>query len=170
MNLFVDEDRPDRAINILNQLIDLDNGYVSLRDEIIDRYKSQIDENPNDYKAHFNLGVVYKELQMWKQAIEQFQTTRKSKEFVLESHNMLGISFAQQPPMLNLAVKTLEKGLELKGFEKTDYVELHYNLGTLYEKMGKDKKALSQYESVLAIDSHFRDTAERLKQLKKKGK
>jgi tetratricopeptide (TPR) repeat protein len=166
VSLYLEEDNPARAIGTLQRLIDIDPSFASLKDEIIESYRGKIQENPEDYHAHFNLGVVYKELKLWKQAIEQFQTTRKSKDHVLESHNMLGICFAQQPPMQNLAVKTLEKGLELKGFDRKDYIELHYNLGVLYEKMGKTKKAAAQYESVLAIDPHYGDASELLRQLK----
>jgi len=168
VDLYLKEDKPAKAVGVLKQLIELDESYSSLKDKIIDHYKALIEKDPKDYKAHFNLGIVYKELAMWKQAIEQFQITRKSPEYVLESHNMLGIAFSEQPAMVNLAIKTLEKGLKLKGFKEKDYIDLHYNLGKLYEKVKKFEKAIEEYQAVLAIDPHYKDTAELLKNLKKK--
>jgi len=121
-------------------------------------------------KAHFFLGIIYKELQMWTKAIEQFQTTRKSKEYVLESQAMLGACFSQQPPMLSLAVKTLEKGLETPGFKPKDYIDLHYQLGVIHMNQRKYDKALGEFQAVVALDSHYKDTAELLKDVKAKIK
>jgi tetratricopeptide (TPR) repeat protein len=170
VDLYLDADKPAESIQILSKLMEIDNSYTSKKNRIINDYVARVKDNPNDYKLNFDLGIIYKELEMWKQAIEQFQVTRKSNEYVLDSHTMLGVCFAQQPPMINLAVKTLEKGLELKGFPERKYLELHYHLGVLYERLGKVKNAINEYKEVIAIDSHYRDTAELLKNLKEKSK
>jgi tetratricopeptide (TPR) repeat protein len=141
-----------------------------LKQKILNHYKTKVQDDSNDYRSQFNLGIIYKEMEMWKQAIEQFQITRKSNEHVLKSHNMLGICFAQQPPMISLAVKTLTKALELKGFEDKEYIDIHYNLGKLHEKLGKFDLAIEEYQQVLAIDSYYKDTAELLKNIKEKIK
>ncbi|MFP4497505.1 MAG: tetratricopeptide repeat protein [Vulcanimicrobiota bacterium] len=167
VKLYLQEERPSKAISILLELIQKDDSYEDLKKNIIDDYKSRIAEDTKDYKAHFHLGIIYKELKKWKQAIEQFQTTRKSKDYVLESHNMLGICFAQQPSMVSLAIKTLEKGIKLKGFEKKDYIDLHYNLGKLYQGIKKYEKAADEFQAILTLDSHYKDTVDLLKEVKK---
>ncbi len=166
IKLYLAVDKPSDAVRVLKKLIELDKSYKSMEKEIMDEFKQKIKDNPNDFKAHFNLGMVYKELEMWTKAIEQFQQTRKSNDYVLESHGMLGVCFFQQPPMRNLAVKTLEKGLRLKGFKPEDYIDLHYQLGILYNSMGKSKKAVKEMEAVLKIDPHYKDTAEILETIK----
>lgn len=166
IKLYLAVDKPSEAVKVLRKLIELDKSYKSMEKEIMDEFKQKIKDNPNDFKAHFNLGMVYKELELWTKAIEQFQQTRKSNDYVLESHGMLGVCFFQQPPMRNLAVKTLEKGLRLKGFKPEDYIDLHYQLGILYNSMGKSKKAVKEMEAVLKIDPHYKDTVEILESIK----
>lgn len=166
IKLYLSVDKPSDAVRVLKKLIELDKSYKSMEKDIMDEFKQKIKDNPNDFKAHFNLGMVYKELEMWTKAIEQFQQTRKSNDYVLESHGMLGVCFFQQPPMRNLAVKTLEKGLRLKGFKPEEYIDLHYQLGILYNSMGKSKKAVKEMEAVLKIDPHYKDTAEILESIK----
>jgi lipoprotein NlpI len=80
---------------------------------------------------------------------------------------MLGACFSQQPPMLSLALKTLEKGLQLPGFSPKDYIDLHYQLGVLHKQARKYDKALGEFQAVVALDSHYKDTAELLKEVKK---
>lgn len=170
VKLYLREEKPSKATRVLKRLIELDSSYNGMKNEIIDHYLTDIKKNPSDYKLRFYLGIVYKELRMWKQAIEQFQQTRKSNDYVLESHSMLGVCFAQQPPMRNLAIKTLEKGLQLPGFKPKDYIELHYQLALLYEKTRKYKKALEELQAVVSLDSYYKDAAEVLKKVKKKIK
>jgi len=168
VRLYLREDKPGEAIKVLKSLKELDSSYKSMQDEIIKEFKEKIKADRSDTKAHFNLGMIYKELEMWTKAIEQFQQTRKSNLYVLESHALLGICFSQQPPMRNLAVKTLEKGLRLKGFKPKDYIDLHYQLALLYESMKKSKKAKKELEAVLAIDAYYKDAAEILKRVNEK--
>jgi len=170
VKLYIQEEKPSKATQVLKKLIELDSSYNEMKNEIIDQHLEDIKKNPSDFKLRFHLGIIYKELEMWKQAIEQFQQTRKSSDYVLESHSMLGICFAQQPPMRSLAIKTLEKGLQLPGFKPKDYIELHYQLALLYEKNRKYKKAVEELQAVVSLDSHFRDAAEILKKVKKKVK
>lgn len=168
VRLYLGENIPAKAIQILKKLIDLDSSYKTMQTEIINQFQKKIDENPEDTKAHFNLGIIYKELEMWTKAIEQFQHTRKSDDYVLDSHVMLGVCFSQQPPMVNLAVKTLEKGLQLKGYKPEDYVELHYQLAVLHNSRKKYNEAFSEFQAVVAIDPHYKDAADLLKEVKKK--
>ena len=168
VRLSLDADKPGDAIRVLKKLIELDSSYKSMEGDIISEFKQKIKDDPNDFKAHFNLGMIYKELEMWTKAIEQFQQTRKSNDYVLESHVMLGVCFSQQPPMRNLAIKTLEKGLRLKGFKPQDYIDLHYQLAVLYHTTKKAKKALKEIEEVIKIDPNYKDASELYENMKKK--
>ncbi|MCL5035794.1 MAG: tetratricopeptide repeat protein [Chloroflexi bacterium] len=167
VGLLLKEGDAPRAIRILEKLIAMDSSYTDLRDEILNEYSSKVSEHPEDMKARFQLGLIYKELGNLDEAIEQFQRTRKSTEFMLASYNMLGVCFAIKPgfSMQDTAVKQFKRGLEAADADEEDKQELRYNLARLYEDRSMLTESLNLYNQILGVDINYRDVKARIQQI-----
>jgi tetratricopeptide (TPR) repeat protein len=63
------------------------------------------------------------------------------------------------------AADYLEAGIKLSS-SKDELLELHYQLGELYEREGAKDKARNVFESLSQLDPNYRDVAERLARLR----
>ncbi|MBM3463771.1 MAG: tetratricopeptide repeat protein [Armatimonadetes bacterium] len=160
--------KPREAITTLNDLIKIDSGNAAIRDTILADYKARVQANADDANSRFTLGVMYKELGLLDHAIEQFQETRKVRDLMLASYNMLGQCFALKKGfnMLDLAIKQFRKGLEQKGYRDEEYQELRFHLAELHNQKNEVEEALKLYEDVYSIDINYRDVADRIRQIK----
>jgi tetratricopeptide (TPR) repeat protein len=165
ISCYLAENRPQEAVALLNKLLEMDPANSALRDRMLEDYQRRAEESPDDIRSRFNLGVIYKELSMLDNAIEQFQQTKRYPEMLLQSYNMLGLCFAEKPGMRDVAVKQFKKGLETKGYKDEEYLELNYNLARLYEGWGMLAEALKYYQDAYSSDISFRDVSQRLKQI-----
>jgi len=165
ISCYLEENRPQEAVAMLNKLMEIDPSNATLRDQILEDYQKRAEESPDDLRSRFNLGVIYKELSMLDNAIEQFQQTKRYPEMLLQSYNMLGICFAEKPGMRDVAVKQFKKGLETKGYKDEEYLELNYNLARLYESWGMLAEGLKYYQDAYSADISFRDVSQRIKQI-----
>lgn len=165
ISCYLEENRPQEAVAMLNKLMEIDPSNATLRDQILEDYQKRAEESPDDLRSRFNLGVIYKELSMLDNAIEQFQQTKRYPEMLLQSYNMLGICFAEKPGMRDVAVKQFKKGLETKGYKDEEYLELNYNLARLYESWGMLAEALKYHQDAYSADISFRDVSQRIKQI-----
>ena len=62
-----------------------------------------------------------------------------------------------------LAVKQLERGLEISQTSGGDSMGIHYNLGLAYEALEDMDKAREHYEEVYIVDVTFRDISDKMK-------
>jgi len=134
--------------------------------EILEQFKRGIDENldTDDYQAHYDLGVAFKEMGLLDEAIAEFQKALRAPDGRLRTSEALGIAFfdkgqfAISETVLRRAVETAEGGDEAK-------IGLLYWLGRAAEAQGKLEEAVTSYERALAVDIRFMDLHERLQRL-----
>jgi tetratricopeptide (TPR) repeat protein len=134
--------------------------------EILEQFKRGIEQNldTEDYQAHYDLGVAFKEMGLLDEAISEFQKALRAPEGRLRTSEALGICFFQkgQPPVaeavLRRAVDSLDGGDDAK-------IGLLYWLGRALEAQGKEADALASYERALAVDIRFLDLSDRIHRL-----
>ena len=134
--------------------------------EILEQFKRGIDQNieSDDYQAHYDLGVAFKEMGLLDEAIAEFQKALRSPEGRLRTSEALGICFydksqyAISETVLRRAAETVDGGDEAK-------IGLLYWLGRAAEAQGKTVDALGAYERALAVDIRFMDLSERMHRL-----
>ncbi len=162
--------------NILDQLMDeevvtpvfheseLDS--KSLDDIIADFKTGVIEEGEDeDYDNHFKLGLAFKDMGLYDEAIGEFQIAAKDEEHYSSCCEMLGDCYLEKG-IYSLAVEELSNGLELAtGVE--DKIKFKYKLGIAYEKNGHIDQAIEMYESVAAENSDYEQVATRLELAKK---
>lgn len=132
-------------------------------DEMLRRFKRGVAANveAEDYDAHYDLGVAYKEMGLVDEAIAQFQRALKGPAQRVRSYEALGHCFVekQQYP---IAAALLQRATEIPGSDDQQLVGVLYLLGFAMEHMGRPAEALPYYLRVFAVDIEFRDIAERV--------
>ena len=134
--------------------------------EILEQFKRGIDENldSDDYQAHYDLGVAFKEMGLLDEAIAEFQKALHAPEGRLRTSEALGMAFfekgqfAVSEAVLRRAVDSADGGDEAK-------IGLIYWLGRALEAQGKGGDAILSYERAMAVDIRFMDLGDRIHRL-----
>jgi tetratricopeptide (TPR) repeat protein len=134
--------------------------------EILEQFKRGIEANldSEDYQAHYDLGIAFKEMGLLDEAIAEFQKALHSPEGRLRTSEALGICFYDKgqygisETVLRRAVETVDIGDEAK-------IGLLYWLGRAAEAQGKETEAITSYERALAVDIRFMDLSDRMHRL-----
>ena len=124
-----------------------------------------------DYETHYNLGLAYKEMDLFEDALEEFQiastltTPGDGSPRYLQCCNLLGHCF-MQTGVPEVAVKWLTKGLNVPNISDEERMALTYELGAAYEQAGDLDHALESFTEVYGVNVSYRNVNERLKMLK----
>ena len=86
----------------------------------------------------------------------------RSDQLQLRSLEMIGHCFLllDNP---RLAVKQLNRGLEIAMNTGGDNLGIHYNLGLAYEALNESEKAREHFEEVYIVDVTFREISDKMK-------
>jgi tetratricopeptide (TPR) repeat protein len=120
-----------------------------------------------DYAAHFNLGITYKEMDLIEEAIDEFKKAMKEKSWRLKSLEMLGLCHElidedkRAEDIYNMVIKT-------KNFRDDEKPAFLYHLGNLYARQRNFSGALKQYKRIIEIDQDFADVKQKIEILNKK--
>lgn len=134
--------------------------------EALSQFKRGIDENidAEDFQAHYDLGIAFKEMGLLDEAIAQFQKALRAPEGRLKTSEQLGIAFfdksryAIAEAVLRRAIDSLPGGDEEK-------IGSMYWLGRALEEQRRYDEALRFYERALAVDIRFLDVSDRVHRL-----
>ncbi|MBA3258695.1 MAG: tetratricopeptide repeat protein [Gemmatimonadales bacterium] len=134
--------------------------------EILDQFKRGIEQNidSEDYQAHYDLGIAFKEMGLLDEAIAEFQKALRAPDGRLRTSEALGQCFFEKgqhaiaETVLRRAVETVDGGDDSK-------IGLLYWLGRAAEAQGKDPAAIASYERAMAVDIRFMDLGERIHRL-----
>ncbi|MDQ4123741.1 MAG: tetratricopeptide repeat protein [Acidobacteriota bacterium] len=127
-----------------------------------------------DFETHYNLGLAYKEMGLFDDAVEEFQNAVKMVSVgdgtprFLQCCNLIGHCFVEKG-MPDLAIKWYQRGLDAPGHSEEEYQALRYELGTAYEKTGEKEKAIAQFTEIYAVNVAYRGVGEKLKNLQLVG-
>jgi hypothetical protein len=118
----------------------------------------------DDHQAHYDLGTTYLEMELFDDAVAEFEIAARGGEFALPSQEMLGYCFLRKG-QIDLAIRELEKALALPGYEDHHRLGIHYNLGIACGVTDREAEAIEHFQKILEIDPNFRDTRSRLERL-----
>ena len=114
----------------------------------IEDAKEEVRNNPDDARAHYNLGYAYGNSGKYEEAIESYKHAIRIDPDYAEAHNELGPAYANTG-MTEKAIKSLKKAIEID----PDFATAHFNLGLVYELFNDRSSALDQYEILKKLDS-----------------
>lgn len=118
----------------------------------------------DDFQAHYDLGTTYMEMELFDEAAAEFELSSRGEDFALASQEMLGYCFLRKG-QIDLALRELEKGLAIDGYQDEHKLGLFYNLGIACGVVDREQEAIGHFQRILEIDPEFRDTRSRLERL-----
>jgi tetratricopeptide (TPR) repeat protein len=149
----------------------IDPGLAEIFEEYRVSAESEAGSNGNgDYETHYNLGLAYKEMDLFEEALEEFQIAvglvgaDDGTPRYLQCCNLLGHCFMQKG-VPQLAVKWFNKGFNTPGASEDERQALRYELAGAYEQVGDLHRAIDLFTEVYGINVSYRGVNERLREL-----
>jgi tetratricopeptide (TPR) repeat protein len=134
--------------------------------EILAAFRQQITSGIDaaDSASHYDLGIAFKEMGLWDDAVTQLQRALRAGASPLATMELLGECYHEKGEY-DLAARVLHRAEALPGKTDGDLAGVRYWLGRAHEALGAADAARASYQRVGAVDRGFRDVAERLEAL-----
>jgi tetratricopeptide (TPR) repeat protein len=134
--------------------------------EMLAQFKRGIEANieEEDWQAHYDLGVAFKEMGLLDEAIAEFQKALRSPAGRLRTAEALGGCFYDKG-QFSVAGTVMRRAVETDSSGDEAKIGLLYWLGRCEEEMKRVPEALTFYQRVFALDIRFQDVRERVKRL-----
>jgi len=118
-------------------------------------------------KDHYDLGNVYREMQLWDAAAAEFEQARHDSPLRLRASLAVAECMVE---MSNLhgALEILQTESRNGSGSPQEQLNLHYQLGVVFEMLGNFREALQQFEIVYQQNSRHADAEEKIQTLRKR--
>lgn len=141
--------------------------------EIFEEYRESAEAESNgngDYETHYNLGLAYQEMDLFEEALEEFQiavglvSPDDGTQRYLQCCNLLGHCFLKKN-VPQLAIKWLSRGLEAPNTSDDQRQALRFDLAAAYEQAGELNRAMDIFTEIYGVNVSYRGVNERLRSL-----
>ena len=141
--------------------------------EIFEEYRVSAEAETHgngDYETHYNLGLAYHEMDLFEEALEEFQiaiglcSPDDGTARYLQCCNLLGHCFMQKG-VPQLAVKWFIQGLGAPNTSDDERQALRFDLAAAYERAGDLDRAKDLFTEIYGVNVSYRGVNERLKAL-----
>jgi tetratricopeptide (TPR) repeat protein len=150
----------------------IDPGLAAIFEEYRASSESEGEAAANgDYETHYNLGLASKEMDLFEDALEEFQIAANlsapgdGTPRYLQCCNLLGHCF-MRTGVPELAVKWFTRGLNVPGASDDERMALTYEVGVAHEQAGDLHRALEFFTEVYGSNVSYRNVSEHLRTLK----
>ncbi|TLM67904.1 MAG: tetratricopeptide repeat protein [Deltaproteobacteria bacterium] len=133
--------------------------------ETDDFSRAEPGEEGEDAQSHFDLGIAYKEMGLFDDAIAEFGKAARDPSRRLDCLIMKGQCHAETNDF-DRAEEAFKAALDQMSITEEVRVALQYELGLLYEAAGRLPEALEKFQIVADLDLFFRDVTDKLKSLR----
>ena len=118
--------------------------------------QKRVEKYPTDLAFRFEMGVLYFQAGKIGEATKEFQKAQGNPHKRIAALNYLAQCFAKRK-IFDLAASTLQDAIKEKPVFDEEKKELIYNLGCVFESMGKKEDAIEQFKIIYKVDMSFRD-------------
>ena len=124
----------------------------------------QIDKN--DTETHYSLGIAYKEMCLFDDAINEFQTASQDPQRRIDCLTLEGVCYRDKGDYAK-AEEVFNNTLSLQELAGEEIASVRYELAILFEAEGRQEEALHLYRQVQSANPGFRDAAKKIALLRK---
>jgi tetratricopeptide (TPR) repeat protein len=121
-----------------------------------------------DAATHKDLGMAYKEMGLYDEAIKEFTLVRETPGLAVECHLLIGLCQMERGKFSE-AITEFKSGLYVEGINDGQSHALYFEIGAAYEAISDTKEALYYFEKVAKKDPRFREVNKRIDGLKNKA-
>jgi tetratricopeptide (TPR) repeat protein len=138
-------------------------------EELVSEFRREVFESigEGDYTSHYDLGVAYKGMGLYQEAIEELEIAAKDEKLKLKALEMIGASYIDHDKMDD-AIRVLHEALAVEGHDGKEYFGIYFLLGNCYEKKNDLKNALKSYVNAYGIDKKVQALNEKILKLKQR--
>jgi tetratricopeptide (TPR) repeat protein len=138
----------------------------AILEEVFKEFQKGVEEqlSEEDADTHFNLGIAYREMGLLPEAIREFQVASRDTDYFVESCSNIGVCYQEQG-MWSEATEWYQKALVAPDITPEARVGLRYDLAAAYQSAGDVEQAVGIFEEIVAVNSSYRDVADRLANL-----
>jgi tetratricopeptide (TPR) repeat protein len=131
-------------------------------------FRTDVDEQiaADDMESHYNLGIAYREMGLFSDAIAEFTKAEKDQTRFVDCQTLKGLCWVDQGDFAK-GESSFRAALEGESLAVGQQLSLYYELGALYENWQRPLDALESFKRVADSDLFFRDVADRLDRLRK---
>jgi tetratricopeptide (TPR) repeat protein len=115
----------------------------------------------DDAESHYSLGIAFKEMGLFDEAIAEFRVASKAPERKVDSLVLQGLCYREKGDT-EKAMALLKTGMGIRGLSRDELLTLKYELALLHEGSGNSDEAVALFKEIAAVNSHFRETAQKL--------
>ncbi|MFH2007259.1 MAG: tetratricopeptide repeat protein [bacterium] len=118
----------------------------------------------DDAETHFDVGIAYKEMGMFTDAIGEFRAAMRPHNEV-QCHVMIALCHREQQDLTE-AINEYKKALYCEQITDHEQVDLYFQMGVAYEDLKDPREAMYYYDKVVHRVAGYRDVDDRLANLK----
>ena len=120
--------------------------------------QKRVEKYPTDLAIRYEMGVLYFQTGKIGEAIGELQKAKGNPYKRLAAMSLLAQCFAKRK-MFDLASRTLQDAIKEKTIFDDEKKDLIYNLGCVFEAMGKKEDAVEQFKQIYESDIGYKDVA-----------
>jgi tetratricopeptide (TPR) repeat protein len=138
-------------------------------EELVSEFRREVFESigEGDYHSHYDLGVAYKGMGLFQEAVEEFEIAARDDGLKLKALEMTGSCYLEYDK-IDDAIRVLHEGLATEGHADQDYFGVYFLLGSCHERKNDLKSALKSYVDAYNIDKKVPALNQKILQLKQK--
>ncbi|MBE9529613.1 MAG: tetratricopeptide repeat protein, partial [Proteobacteria bacterium] len=129
--------------------------------ETFDEFRTGLEDQlrREDTETHYNLGIAYMEMELYKEASKEFKVALKDPSLELDCYSRLGMS-AMAESNADEAITYFKKALKVEeGWSEDERKGCMYELALAYEAAQNRAEAAALFTEIHEIDSGYREVA-----------
>jgi tetratricopeptide (TPR) repeat protein len=136
-----------------------DDGFTA----VFDAFKKGVSEalSEGDHDAHYDLGIAYKEMGLFDDAIGEFRAAMASASHRLGCLHLIGVC-ALEGGQPRVAIDHLEELMAAPEATDSQILAGRFDLGCAWEALDDRGRARDAFDAVAQVDATFRDVGARL--------
>ena len=136
-------------------------------EDVFDEFKRGVEKQfgKEDYDTHYNLGIAYREMGLFEDAITEFLISANDRKKRLDSIIMLGVTH-RDIEAHDKSVDYFTEALDTPGIKGDERMGILYELALSHELLGQLDEAVPLYEQIYSQDPAFRDVADKIRSIK----